>query len=1103
MKTRKLFPTHSSLAAPLAVLTALLALWAAPAAHTAALTWDTVSGNGATIDPGSGAWDLATANWNDGVGNVLWTQSPTTNSAIFAGTDGAVDSYVITLGTPMATSNLTFNSTGYQITGSTLAITNGAANGPITMAAGKTNTINSTLRYNHNTGATITANAGSALSLGGGTTASFNPQLALTGEGTINITAGTYQTTIGNRNAAIINHTGGTWTMSDQGTSLSSSIGNGAGRNVSYTVSGAGTLNVLANNTATTTYTLSLGRTMGDFRSTLTLQTGGTVNIGVTANRAGQLNLGSFDANGNSLLDVQGGTLTVGTGKPDNKLYFFAAGANAGKTATMTQSGGTVTANGIQFGANIGANAGGVIGANAYAADSSATLQLSGGSLYVGAAGIVRGSAAAALPVTIQLQSGTLGASADWSSSLAMKLGTTAGGVTVQAANSGGTARNITLSGILSDDGAVNGSLTKTGLGTLTLAGANLYTGATTVSEGELKHSTAGSATTAITVAASATGGVLVASADGQWVNTGSLTNDNFSSLHVDFGLVSPSTTVAPMKVASLVLGTDLTMRIDGLVSGFLPGLTFPLVTWTGSGPTDAAAFTTVVLPIGISGTLSVSDNTLSLTVTGNTSLLSWNTGDGAWDTVTTNWVDSSLAAAYYVDTLNAVMFDDAAGVTGNPTVTLNDTFSPLGVLMKSTNHDYIIGGAGTIAGSGGLILDLANTRTLTLTNANNTFTGKTTIGGGTLRLGGTSTLGGGSYAGAISIASGATFENAGLGVQTLSGPVTGGGTLKLSSGQFILTSSGNGYGALNIVGAGRVFINTSANALPTAATASITSSGLLVFGVGASYGNPITIGNHGGLCTRNSSGTTLSNVTLPGSGTVIFNNDDATTRALTITSGQTLTGNLTVQISGNRMTVSTAVLGGVTLAGALTGSGGLTLVSSGNPANTNGLNGSGVLTLTGTNTYTGNTTVSNGTLAIAVASIATNSTVTVAGGGAKLQLDFATTNRVGALVLNGVTQTSGVYNSTTGAPFITGLGSLEVVSTGPSGPATLTNSVSGGVLSLAWPAGQGWRLECQTNPLTVGLGTNWVEAAGSSVSNTNITIDATRPTVFYRLVYP
>ena len=41
----------------------------------------------------------------------------------------------------------------------------------------------------------------------------------------------------------------------------------------------------------------------------------------------------------------------------------------------MTQSGGTVTANGIQFGGNAGT----------YDAASPATLQLSGGSLYVGA----------------------------------------------------------------------------------------------------------------------------------------------------------------------------------------------------------------------------------------------------------------------------------------------------------------------------------------------------------------------------------------------------------------------------------------------------------------------------------------------------------------------------------------------------------------------------------------------------------------------------------------------------------------------------------------------------------------------------------------------
>ena len=81
--------------------------------------------------------------------------------------------------------------------------------------------------------------------------------------------------------------------------------------------------------------------------------------------------------------------------------------------------------------------------------------------------------------------------------------------------------------------------------------------------------------------------------------------------------------------------------------------------------------------------------------------------------------------------------------------------------------------------------------------------------------------------------------------------------------------------------------------------------------------------------------------------------------------------------------------------------------------------------------------------------------------------------------------------------------GVLSVVSAGVS-PVLLTNSVVGGTnLFLSWPAGQGWRLEWQTNLLNKGLSTNWLEAAGSSVSSTNITIDKTKPTVFYRLVNP
>jgi hypothetical protein len=107
----------------------------------------------------------------------------------------------------------------------------------------------------------------------------------------------------------------------------------------------------------------------------------------------------------------------------------------------------------------------------------------------------------------------------------------------------------------------------------------------------------------------------------------------------------------------------------------------------------------------------------------------------------------------------------------------------------------------------------------------------------------------------------------------------------------------------------------------------------------------------------------------------------------------------------------------------------------------------------------------------------------------------------VAGLVLNGVSQAPGIYNSTTGSPYITGAGSLLVPSSvGPAMPY-LTNSISGKTLTLSWPAGQGWVLQVQTNNLSKGLGTNWVDVPGSSsMSSTNITVDPAMPTTFYRL---
>ena len=80
------------------------------------------------------------------------------------------------------------------------------------------------------------------------------------------------------------------------------------------------------------------------------------------------------------------------------------------------------------------------------------------------------------------------------------------------------------------------------------------------------------------------------------------------------------------------------------------------------------------------------------------------------------------------------------------------------------------------------------------------------------------------------------------------------------------------------------------------------------------------------------------------------------------------------------------------------------------------------------------------------------------------------------------------------------------VVVTGPSGPGTITNSVSGGVLTLQWPAGQSWRLVSQTNSLSVGLITNssaWNTVPGGIDGSNSLTINPANPTVFYKLIYP
>jgi fibronectin-binding autotransporter adhesin len=102
----------------------------------------------------------------------------------------------------------------------------------------------------------------------------------------------------------------------------------------------------------------------------------------------------------------------------------------------------------------------------------------------------------------------------------------------------------------------------------------------------------------------------------------------------------------------------------------------------------------------------------------------------------------------------------------------------------------------------------------------------------------------------------------------------------------------------------------------------------------------------------------------------------------------------------------------------------------------------------------------------------------------------------------------AGIYGKLTndlGNSWIALVTSATPFSSVNTNPTNITATVSGSTLTLTWPADHtGWRLQAQTNSLSSGLGTNWVTIPGTDASNSySATMDATKPTVFYRMVYP
>ncbi len=83
--------------------------------------------------------------------------------------------------------------------------------------------------------------------------------------------------------------------------------------------------------------------------------------------------------------------------------------------------------------------------------------------------------------------------------------------------------------------------------------------------------------------------------------------------------------------------------------------------------------------------------------------------------------------------------------------------------------------------------------------------------------------------------------------------------------------------------------------------------------------------------------------------------------------------------------------------------------------------------------------------------------------------------------------------------------GSVQVYSVIPNYSTNLSYSVNGSTLNISWPATHlGWILQQQTNALTVGISTNWVDIQGTATGTSlAVGINTNTPAAFYRLRHP
>lgn len=321
---------------------------------------------------------------------------------------------------------------------------------------------------------------------------------------------------------------------------------------------------------------------------------------------------------------------------------------------------------------------------------------------------------------------------------------------------------------------------------------------------------------------------------------------------------------------------------------------------------------------------------------------------------------------------------------------------------IPNTGRVFTVNGSGTALFSGAITdggttvpalsqVVYSGSGTLTLAAAGNNYTGQTTVNSGTVSL--TGSLTGGSNV---------VVQNSGVFSESTTGSISGGSALTFSSSGVNVLAGANSYTGNTTISGGTLRLNN-ASALGSTAVVNITGGRLdNVSGTAFSSTGSGAIG--GDINFGNAGETSANNITL--TGTTAFNSTLARTvtlagTGLTVTMASTWQDN--VDTAQNQLLVNgagnTLVLGGLLLnnvAGGttsqtrlLSGTGNLTFtgaVANGASSAAQSLTyqGSGTLTLAGTNTYTGATLISSGKLQLGnggtTGSLSTSSAITTNG---------------------------------------------------------------------------------------------------------------------------